>query len=98
MNFRETFARWICPDLARQADRYHYLWHQTDDCHRWLSEFPEASIVAQWLKERDHDHWRKLEDPATGKLPCGISNFREFLRSRRQTPSPVQRLEGSTDA
>jgi hypothetical protein len=98
MSFRETIARWICPSLAMQADRYHYLWHQTDDCHRWLAEFPDASDVSQWLKERDYDHWRKLEEPATGKLPYDIGKFREALRARRDNPSPSPKMQGITDA
>lgn len=87
MSFRESIARWISPNLARQADRFHYLWHQADDCHRWLSEFQDVSYAMQWLKERDRDHWREIDTPASGKLPSNIVNFREFLRSHQPTPS-----------
>jgi hypothetical protein len=94
MSLRETIARWICPSLGKQADRFHYLWHQADDCHRWLSEFPDASDAALWLKERDRDHWRKLDEPATGKLPSDLQYFRDFLRARRDNPARQTRERG----
>lgn len=83
MSLREKIARLIAPNLGRQADRFHYLWHQTDDCHRWLSEFSDVATAMQWLKERDRDHWRRLEEPATGNLPSNIGDFREYLRARQ---------------
>lgn len=97
MTFREKIARWISPSLARQADKFHYLWHQADDCHRWLSEFTDVALAAQWLKERDRDHWRALEEPATGKLPSSIIEFREFLRSRRSPPPETRALGNETN-
>lgn len=94
MIFLENIARLISPSLGRQADRFHYLWHQVDDCHRWLSEFSDVAVAMKWLKEKDRDYWRQLEEPAIGELPSNIVDFREFLRSRSNpTNKPPERCQ-----
>lgn len=84
MKLSERIARWLCPDMARNADRYFYLRVVVlDDAKNWLySHCPEGSLVAQWSIERDADHWRELGHPATGRLPSNISDFREYLKRR----------------
>lgn len=83
MNLREAIARWICPELGKRGDRYWYLWHQIDSSHKYLSaEFPDVGDTLKRLLEVDRDHWRDLEEPATGKLPTEIGRFREMLRRR----------------
>ena len=80
---REHIARWISPKLAQKADKHTYLWHQVDDCYRWLSEFKEISIAMDWLKQTDANHWRGIGDKPVGKLPSRIQDFREYLRRGR---------------
>lgn len=82
MKLTERIARWLCPDMARKADRYFYLRVVVlDDAKNWLyGHCPEGSLVAQWAIERDTDHWRELGHPATGRLPDDISRFREHLK------------------
>lgn len=83
MNMKERIARWLCPEMARKADRYFYLRVVVlDDAKNWLyGHCPEGSLVAQWAIERDDDHWRGLGEFPSGKLPDDISRFREYLKA-----------------
>lgn len=83
MSWKTSIAGWFDPGLLRDAKRYHYLTLEIDDAYRWLGEFPEAETVLKWLKERDADHWRKLDEPAVGTLPPFISDLREAMRRKR---------------
>jgi hypothetical protein len=80
----ERIARWLSPELSNQADRYWRMWHDADDVHKWCNG--EARSVGQWLLERNHDHWRALDEPSIGKLPQTISDFRTWLYRQRDLP------------
>lgn len=82
MTIRETLARWLCPELGRKADKHHYLWHRIDESMWWLSAYPEISAAMQRLIELDRDHWRGLDEPATGVMPHQIHDFRSMLEQR----------------
>ncbi len=82
MTIRERIARWLCPELGKKADRYWFLCVQIDDSHQWLSAYPDVRDTLARLLELDRDHWRTLDEPATGKLPSEIWRFRELLTAR----------------
>ena len=81
-NIRRRIAAWLDPDVARLVDHYWYLQLRVQEAHRWLGERPDAADLAQWLLERDADHWRTLGTKSAGKLPQDISDFRDHLRRR----------------
>jgi hypothetical protein len=60
------------------------MWHDADDVRTWCNG--EASLVGQWLLERDRDYWRAEGESAKGKLPPRISELREWLYSQRDLP------------
>lgn len=82
MSIRTKIARWLSPELARSADRYFFLRTQVDDSHQWLSAYPDVRDTLQRLLELDRDHWRRLDEPASGTLPSEIWRFREILVAR----------------
>jgi hypothetical protein len=88
MRLSEKIARWLSPDLARRADRHLWIMSQTDDVYRWCNG--EARLVGQWLIERDQDYWRPEGSKPIGKLPQGISNFREWLYRQRDLSKSTQ--------
>lgn len=88
MTIRERLARWLAPDMARDAEKYFYLWNQVDDAHKWLSyEFKEAGDVLLWIKMTEQDHWRALGTPARNPWPSRIDYFRERMRAIRGVTS-----------
>jgi hypothetical protein len=76
--------RWIaarlCPDMAKDAAKYHFLKSEIVHADRWLASITPAAMVLTWLLGRDHDHWRKLDEPSVAAYPADISAFREELR------------------
>lgn len=77
-----VIARKLAPEMDREARRYRYLELQIDDACIWLDDLPDARDVARWLRERDTDHWRAIDEPASGKLPSDIYDLREHMRRR----------------
>jgi hypothetical protein len=94
---RQWIAERLCPQLARGAERYWYLWHQVDDLNKWCDG--EARDAAQWLLDQDEDHWRSKNVPAGARAtPWGIQNFREWIYRKRAVPhsAHVTATEGET--
>ena len=89
MGLKETIARWLAPELARNADRYWFLSNELGDVHRWLGEFEDVRAVIDWLLVRERNHWRKRDEPEVeSKWHWNMPHFREQLRRRRLTPNP----------
>jgi len=80
MTWRENFARWICPELGRNADRYWHLSDNVANAYRWLGEFNTVCHVLRWLQASDRDHFRALDEKPTNPYPHRIDDFREWLR------------------
>lgn len=80
---RTAIARWLAPELAKDADRYHRLVGQMRNDYWWLgAEFPDASETIRFFLDGDRNHYRALGEPAIGDLPSDIGDFREHLRRR----------------
>lgn len=79
---RRWLAGLLCPDMAKNADRYWYLRTQISTVHRWLNG--EGADVAQYLMDQEADHWRPLNAPAGARnTPWEIGAFREWLYRKR---------------
>jgi hypothetical protein len=91
---RKFLASRLDPEAALKARRYEFLRMELNDAHRWLGEFYQIECFINWLRERDTDHWRRLDEKPVGKLPPDISGFREFLRKERDArsiaPAPAE--------
>lgn len=90
MTLKVWLAEKLCPDMARSARRYEYLWHQVDDVHKWCDG--EARDVAAYLLDADYNHWRPLGSEAKTRTTYGgISVFRNWLYCRRNQPADLPR-------
>lgn len=83
---RETIARWLFPNIAKNAARYCRMRDQIRTEIWWLSEFPDVRDTLQRLLDADRNHWRRPGEPHQGDFPDGISEFREMLRARASSP------------
>lgn len=83
---RETIARWLFPDIAKNAARYVTMRNQINIEIWWLAEFPDVRDTLQRLLDADRNHWCQMDEPHQGELPDGISEFREMLRARASSP------------
>ena len=94
MTFRESLARWICPELGVIADRDARLRSEISMAYRWLAEFDDIRLLIDWLRGTEQDYWRKLSQPPACKLPGDIGEFREVLRAlatKEQSPAKGER-------
>lgn len=79
---RETIARWLFPDIAKNAARYCRMRDQIRTEIWWLSEFPDVYDALRRILNSDLNYWRVLDEPNSSDIPDGISEFREMLRAR----------------
>lgn len=99
---REKIARWLFPDIAKNAARYRFLLSELEESRWWLSEFQDIGDALQRIIDRDFEHWRSLIDDQFIKTTASITYFRETLR-RRNAAQPGGRAHplakrGSPDA
>lgn len=87
MIIREKIARWLFPDIAKNAARYRFLLSELEESRWWLSEFQDIGDSLQRLIDRDFEHWRSLIDDQFISTTGNITNFREMLRRRNAAPS-----------
>lgn len=75
MTLRQRIAIWLCPDLHKQALRFHYLQQEVLESRTWLSEFSEVRASMQRLLDIDQARF-------AGGKPYSTSmwDFREQLR------------------
>lgn len=81
---RRQLAAWLCPEMARDASRFHYMLSEMGTCYRWLAEFKEACVILEWCVQRTR-RWFGETTPR-GMIgewlnaPNHISDFRDGLR------------------
>lgn len=80
---RRWLAAKLWPEFDRMERRFWYLWHQTDDVHKWCDG--EARDAARWLLDQDADYSRPLDaSPGARATPWGIQQFREWIYKKRE--------------
>jgi hypothetical protein len=90
MRIRERIAAWLAPDMADKADRCDWLKGELSySGARWLGEFKPIAAFVEWLADREHDRYRKLDEPyQPGKWRADISDFRDELRRAVKAEEP----------
>lgn len=87
MKITERFARWLCPNLARDSEAYHRVMMRLDETRWWLGSYaPEGASVAQYIIDDDRWYWTSARDSDPDRLPwqapayvTGIASFRDWL-------------------
>lgn len=84
MGIRRSLAKWICPELERDAVRFWVLFGRVDECSRWLAEFKDVSVTLQWITAqlRRSSRGAPLPNnvPEWLNAPQHVSEFRDGLR------------------
>jgi hypothetical protein len=96
MSLRTALARWLAPDLAREADRAQYLLHGAYEMKHWLGhDFPMIEVALDRLTIDSRNYFRALNEPPIsqeyphlgGVWPVDMHGFREKLKRTFRAPA-----------
>lgn len=59
---RTWLARKLCPEVFKDAERYHYSMRKWDDLWNWCAyEFPQVGSAAEWVRQSVRQHFMDRE-------------------------------------